>query len=149
MRMFWRRFIIKINKGDGIMGTLEQKIKSFVKDQGVEVVGVAGPDRLDGPPSLDPTYTMRGARSIVTMALPMNVDAIYDFLSKKSPAPHNVDQYKLNQKLNWITTSVANYISSLGYRAKAVVANGTTGDLSTHLPFIRVSHTAAAPLYPV
>jgi hypothetical protein len=28
------------------MGTLEQKIKSFVKDQGVEVVGVAGPDRI-------------------------------------------------------------------------------------------------------
>ena len=127
------------------MGTLEQKIKAFVKDQGVEVVGVAGPDRLDGPPSLDPTYTMRGARSIVTMALPMNVDAIYDFLGKKSPAPHNVDQYKLNQKLNWITTSVANYISSLGYRAKAVAANGNyRRSLNTFAVYPSFSHRCGA-----
>jgi hypothetical protein len=131
------------------MGNLEQKIKAFVKDQGVEVVGVAGPDRLDGPPSLDPTYTMRGARSIVTMALPMNVGAIYDFLGKKSPAPHNADQVLMNQKMNRITASLANYISSLGYRAKAVPAKAPTGDLSTHLPSVPASHTVAVPLYPV
>jgi hypothetical protein len=37
------------------MGSLESKIKDFVAEQGVEVVGLAGPERLDGPPSLDPT----------------------------------------------------------------------------------------------
>ena len=38
------------------MAELEARIKAFVRDQGVEVVGIAGPGRLDGPPSLDPTY---------------------------------------------------------------------------------------------
>ena len=53
------------------MGSLEKQIKDFAHSQGVQVVGVAGPDRLDGPPSLDPTYTMKGARSIVSMAVPI------------------------------------------------------------------------------
>jgi epoxyqueuosine reductase QueG len=108
-----------------LMNDLKQKIKSFVKDQGVEVVGMAGPDRLDGPPSLDPTYTMRRARSLVSMALPMNVEAIYAFLGKKSPTPHGLDQTKMNQKIFRIATSLANYINSLGYRAKAVPPNNT------------------------
>jgi hypothetical protein len=59
------------------MGDIERGIKDFVRSQGVEVAGIAGPGRLDGPPSLDPTYTMRGAKSIVSMALPMDVEAIW------------------------------------------------------------------------
>ncbi len=35
---------------------LEQEIKDFMKSLGVDLVGVAGPGRFDGPPSLDPTY---------------------------------------------------------------------------------------------
>lgn len=65
------------------MSGLEEKIRIFLNNQGVRVMGIAGPERLDGPPSLDPTYTMRGAKSIVSIAMPMDVDAIYDFLSKK------------------------------------------------------------------
>ena len=61
------------------MSGIEEKIRSFLKKQGVQVMGIAGPERLDGPPSLDPTYTMRGAKSIVSIAMPMNVEAIYDF----------------------------------------------------------------------
>jgi hypothetical protein len=52
---------------------IEQDIRSFLKNQGVDVIGMAGPERLDGPPSLDPTYTMRGAKSIISFALPINV----------------------------------------------------------------------------
>ena len=74
------------------MSGIEEDIRSFLKNQGVQVIGMAGPERLDGPPSLDPTYTMRGAKSIISFALPMNVDAIYDFLSKKTPVTHNTDQ---------------------------------------------------------
>jgi len=105
------------------MGMLEEKIKAFVKSQGVELVGVAGPDRLDGPPSLDPTYTMKGARSIVSMALPMDPEGVYDYLGKKSYVPHNIDQLKQNRRMNGISEMVAGYIRSLGYRAEVVRAN--------------------------
>jgi hypothetical protein len=107
------------------MSAIEEKIKDFVKKQGLEVVGVAGPERLNGPPSLDPTYTMPGARSIVSLAAPMNVSAIYDFLSKKCQTGHNQDQLIWNQKLHHISTRVADYIRSLGFRAKAVPSNNT------------------------
>jgi hypothetical protein len=57
-------------KGHLMNLNLEEKIKDFVRGQGVDVVGLAGPDRLDGPPSLDPTYTLKGAKSIVAMVMP-------------------------------------------------------------------------------
>lgn len=107
------------------MSSLEERIKEYVRGQGIEVVGVAGPDRLDGPPSLDPTYTMRGAKSIVTMALPMRVDAIYAFLSKKSPTPHNLDQVLGNQRMHRVIRSLADYIRALGHRAEVVPPNNT------------------------
>jgi len=107
------------------MGALEDKIKEFVKEQGVEVTGVAGPERLNGPPSLDPTYTMKGAKSIVSMALPMDPDAIYKFLGKEAYTPHNADQTRMNTRLHRISAYVAGYIESQGYRAKAVPANNS------------------------
>jgi len=75
------------------MGSLENKIKDFVSEQGVEVVGLAGPERLAGPPSLDPTYTLPGARSIVSIALPMDTDAIYDWLSRARNPTTNWTRY--------------------------------------------------------
>jgi hypothetical protein len=41
-------------KGNSL-SSLEPQIKDFARRQGVKLVGVAGPERLDGPPSLDPT----------------------------------------------------------------------------------------------
>ncbi len=107
------------------MPELEQRIKDFVRERGVEVVGTAGPGRLDGPPSLDLAYTLPGARSIVSMALPMDVGAIYDFLGKKSPTPHNLDQLQGNQRVFRVADQTAGFIRSLGHRAAAVPANNT------------------------
>ena len=64
------------------MSSTEKEIKDFLKNQGVALSGIAGPERLKGPPSLDVNYTLSGGRSIISMALPMNVNAIDDFLGK-------------------------------------------------------------------
>ncbi len=88
------------------MSGIEQKIKDFAKEQGVAVVGVAGPERLDGPPSLDPTYTMKGAKSIVSLVVPMDTDAIYKFLGKEAYQPHLTDQTRWNTKLNRISARI-------------------------------------------
>ncbi len=105
------------------MSNIEEKIRSFLKNQGVQVMGIAGPERLDGPPSLDPAYTMRGAKSIICFALPMDVNAIYDFLSKKTPVTHNTDQLIGNQKIHHIAKRLADYLRELGCRARAVPTN--------------------------
>lgn len=99
---------------------MEERIKDFVRGRGVEVVGIAGPERLDGPPSLDLDYSMPGARSVVSMVLPMNTGAIYDFLAKRSPAPHNLDQFLSYQRLQRIGKELEDYLVSMGHRAKAV-----------------------------
>ena len=97
------------------MGSLEEKIKDFVKEQGVEVVGLAGPERLDGPPSLDPTYTLPGAKSIVSIALPLDTGAVDDWLSKTSKSNHEVDQLRKNQRTYRISKNLADYLVSLGH----------------------------------
>lgn len=105
------------------MGSLEQKIKDFVKEQGIAIVGIAGPDRLDGPPSLDPTYTLPGAKSVVSLVMPMDVKAINQFLSKEAYQPHWSDQIRGALNLNRVSAHIAGYIKSLGYRAQEVVNN--------------------------
>jgi ferredoxin len=107
------------------MSLLEEDIRSFLKNQGVGVIGIAGPERLDGPPSLDPAYTMRGAKSIICFAMPMDVNAIYDFLSKKTPVTHNTDQLIMNQKIHHIAGRLADYLGKLGHRARPVPTNNT------------------------
>jgi hypothetical protein len=107
------------------MPSNEDKIKEFARKAGIGLVGIAGEGRFDGPPSLDPTYTLKGARAIVSMALPMSVPAIYDFLSKKSHGPHNLEQLKSCQRMHRICRELASYIGSLGYKAIAVAPNNT------------------------
>ncbi len=102
------------------MASIEDRIKDFVRARGVDVVGIAGPERLDGPPSLDLSYTMPGARSVISMALPMHAGAIYDFLSKRSPAPHNLDQFLNYQRLQRIGKELADFLVSCGHRAVGV-----------------------------
>ncbi len=107
------------------MPSLEENIKDFAKKAGAALVGVAGPDRMDGPASLDPGFVMRGAKSIVSIALPLDVNAIYDFFGKISPVPHNIDQAIKNQRAHRICTEIAGYIVSQGYKAKVVPPNNT------------------------
>lgn len=106
------------------MPTLERRLKELARQhRGELLVGVAGPDRLDGPPSLDPRFTLPGARSVVSIAVPMDVPAIYDFLSKKTADAHNADQLHGNQQVFRITTVLAHYLESRGYRARAAPVN--------------------------
>jgi ferredoxin len=53
----------------------------------------------------------------------MNVNAIYDFLSKKTPVTHNTDQLIANQKIHHIAKRLADYLKDRGFRARAVPTN--------------------------
>jgi len=103
--------------------TLEIQIKDFLNTLDVDVVGVAGQGRFDGPPSLDPAYIMRGARSIISYAIPLDVGAIYDYISKKSAIPHNIDQIRKNQRSMHIGLKLVKFLEEKGYRAKGISAN--------------------------
>ena len=102
------------------MPQLEDQIKEVAKNSGVDLVGVAGPGRFNGPPSIDPTYILRGAKSVVSVAVGFNTPAIYDFLGKVSPYPHNMDEAVCYQKGYRAATAVAQFLISKGYKAKVV-----------------------------
>lgn len=108
------------------MPNVEEQIKGFLGENGISLMGIAGPERWkNGPPSIDPTYIMPGARSIIAWAVPFNVPAIYDFLSKKSPGPHNLDQLKQAQRMNRVAGELAGFLRGMGYQAAQVMTNNT------------------------
>ena len=97
---------------------LEDEIKDFVRAKGVDLVGLAGPERFDGPPSTDLNYSMKGARSLISVAAPYHVGAIYDFLAKRSPAPHNLDQFLKYQRILRLEKELADFLVERGFRAR-------------------------------
>jgi len=100
------------------MATLESDIKDFVRARGVELVGIAGPERFDGPPSTDLDYSMKEARSFIAVAVPYHQGAIYDFLAKRSPAPHNLDQFLKYQRILRLEKELADFLVERGHRAR-------------------------------
>ncbi len=110
---------VKSSKG------IEDKVKEFAKSLGFDIVGVAGPDQLDGPPSTDPTYVMRGAKSCVMFAVPLAVEPIYDYFSKKNKSHHNIDKMMKSQEANRTSVKIAEFLKSQGFKAKPIMANMT------------------------
>ncbi len=125
--------------------SLKQEIKDFMNSIGVEVVNFAGPGRFDGPPSLDPEYVLKGAKSVVCFAIPMDVPAIYDFLSKKTAVSHNIDQFRGHQRMMHIAVKLVDFIRSKGYQAEYDVPNSVWRKTVNPLAMTpRFSHRYAA-----
>jgi epoxyqueuosine reductase QueG len=65
------------------MKELSALIRQYLKVEGVSGAGIPTIETLaGGPPSSDLTYVMPNAKSGVVFALPLNQDAIPDYLAK-------------------------------------------------------------------
>ena len=95
-----------------------------MKSIGVAIVGIAGPGRFDGPPSLDPDYVMKGAKSVIAFAIPFDVELIYAYLSRKTAIPHNIDQYRVHQRVIWAAIKLKKFLEDKGHRAAYIEPNG-------------------------
>ncbi len=126
--------------------SLEQKIKDFMKSIGVDVVGLAGPGRFDGPPSLDPEYVMKGAKSLIAFAIPFDVESIYAYLSRKTAIPHNIDQYRVHQRIIHAAVKLEKFLTDKGHRAASIEPNGgyRKDPRSTFALLPKLSHRYAA-----
>ncbi|UCD83338.1 MAG: hypothetical protein JSU92_08405 [Deltaproteobacteria bacterium] len=105
------------------MSGLEQAIKKLALDSGAAAVGVAGPERLTGPPSLAPTYLMPGARSIVSLMLPLDGDILSRYLGKEDFNGLQRHETEVYRKLYTIGQKVAEYLESEGYQAQVADVN--------------------------
>ena len=102
---------------------MKREIKRLARETGVAAVGVASADRLGSVPSMDPNYLLPGARSIVSLMLPIDGDIIRRYLSKEdhdSLERHEVETYR---DLYRIGLKVASFLHASGYRAVVAEPN--------------------------
>ncbi|MBC8434345.1 MAG: epoxyqueuosine reductase [Desulfobacterales bacterium] len=103
---------------------MERQIREYLLEQGAVAVGYAGRESFaGGPPSADLDYTLAGAKSAVSFALPLNKEKLRTFLSKKDLASHQQDNLEVNMKAKALSWEIADMLKREGYEAKGTPAN--------------------------
>jgi epoxyqueuosine reductase QueG len=103
---------------------LESEIEEFLWERGAVGVGFATVKTLaGGPPSANLGYMLRGARSAVSFALPLDREKIREYLSKKSHSGHESDNFAVNTRSSRLAKELALWLTDRGFASKRVVSN--------------------------
>ncbi len=104
--------------------SLNRKIEEFLIERGAIKVGFANKERLSsGPPSADLEYSLPGARSAVSFAVPFDRDKILAFLGKEDRVPHEQDNLETNYRVTEMAWDLSTYLKELGVEARGTAAN--------------------------
>lgn len=104
--------------------SLTAEIKDFALSHGAVAVGIATVETLKGgPPSIDLEYKLKGARSAVSFALPMNKEHIRSFLAKKDRTAHERDNLATNVRSTELSWQIAEFIKKHGFEARGTSSN--------------------------
>jgi epoxyqueuosine reductase QueG len=132
------------------MKKLSALIHEYLKPEGVIGSGIATLETLaGGPPSTDLTYVMPKAKAAVVFALPLNLDAIPDYLAKKDRTTYELDYIRQSSLGNGIAVKLANYLTAKGHPStplavNEVYRNDNPGDGLAMYPPISLRYLAAA-----
>jgi epoxyqueuosine reductase QueG len=112
--------------------TLTERLKSYLKDQGADLVGVGSVDRLRGAPAImQPRRYLADARAMVSIALHVN-EASCDLIARsvsEGGTPASYHSYQvftltvINPQLDRIAYLGAKFLEEQGYRAYPLPAN--------------------------
>ena len=106
------------------MEYIKDKIKNIAKENGAALVGIASRKRLsDGPPSADPEYVLKNARSVISMAVPLDKKSSRDFLNKKDWLSHCAERKRVAQVLYGIYDRITEFLTEKGYQSRSVDIN--------------------------
>jgi epoxyqueuosine reductase QueG len=106
------------------MKELSALIHEYLKPEGVIGAGIATIETLaGGPPSSDLTYVMPNAKAGVVFALPLNLDAIPDYLAKKDRTTYESDYIRQSSLGNGIAVKLANYLAAKGHPSTPLAVN--------------------------
>jgi len=104
--------------------SLNQLIEEFLLERGALKVGFATLETLQGgPPSVDLSYKLPGARSAISFALPFNRDHIRAFLAKQDRSAHEADNLSTNIRSGDISWQLSEMLKKEGRRARRIAAN--------------------------
>jgi epoxyqueuosine reductase QueG len=97
-----------------------QQVVQAARDAGAEAVGIAGHERLSGPPSFDPRYLLPGARAVVSVMVSFDGQVVMDYLSRQDPQARQrmqAHEVSLYRRLHHIAGQVTSTLEKLGYSA--------------------------------
>ncbi len=97
--------------------------------EGAMKSGIATPETLSGgPPSVDLSYVLPGAKSAVAFSLPLDQTSIPDFLAKKNRLSYERECSKVNSISSGIAVKLAGNLSQRGFPSVALAANDVYRD---------------------
>lgn len=108
------------------MEQLTGRIKELAKCLGASAVGISNTETLaGGPPSVDLSYVLPGAKSAVSFLVPLNQSHIEPYLQKKHHRSHEMDNIRTNSLVTGISFEIASYLTQKGYPSVGQTANLT------------------------
>jgi epoxyqueuosine reductase len=106
------------------MNSLTEQVLDFARSWGASLAGIATRETLaGGPPSVDLEYVLPGARSAVSIAVPLNTDFIKTYLAKEDRLSHEQDNLRANMQATGVAAYLARYLEQKGHPSKGVTSN--------------------------
>ncbi len=108
------------------MDTLTQSAIDFVMCDGACAAGVATVETLaGGPPSVDISYVLPEARSVICFALPLDQSLIPPYLAKKDRLSYERNYNHTTFLASGMALQLANFLKQKGFDSVPVAANET------------------------
>jgi len=118
------------------MEKLTGRIKELAKCLGATAVGISTIETLaGGPPSVDLSYVLPGAKSAVSFLVPLNQSYIEPYLQKKDHRSHEMDNIHTNSLVTGISFEIASYLTQKGQPSVGQTANITYRTDTPNGPF--------------
>jgi len=103
---------------------MKEQIKRLAIDAGAAAVGVASTDRFTGgAPSMDATYVLPSAKSIISVMYPLDGETIRKYLGKEDHDAFQEHETYVNRKLYHVCRIIEEFLKSEGHAAKSVEPN--------------------------
>jgi epoxyqueuosine reductase len=103
---------------------LSRTVIDYVMCQGACDAGIATVKTLaGGPPSVDLSYVLPGAKSVISFAIPLNQSLIPPFLMKKDFLSHERDNVLRNVQSSGISLGLADFLEQKGHPSLPLAAN--------------------------
>jgi epoxyqueuosine reductase len=126
----------KTFKEETLMEKMTNSVKELARCLGATAVGIATSETLaGGPPSVDLSYVLPGAKSAVSFLLPLNQSCIEPFLQKKDRRSHELDNIHVNTQATGISFEIAGYLAQKGHPSAGLTANLTYRTDTPNGPF--------------
>ena len=106
------------------MEKMTSRIKELARDLGATAVGIATTETLaGGPPSVELSYVLPGAKSAVSFLVPLNQSYIEPYLQKRDRHSHATDNVRTNTLASGISFEIASYLTQKGHPSVGQTAN--------------------------